>query len=180
MTGAAALAIEDGALTTSDLGGQVLGAVATGLRAVGKSAAAEKVGGTAGKTTSLKDLAGNFAIQDGWLAAEKPIRVNTPVGPLELGGKIGLDMRLDLAGSAAVSRDALARIAPSGVKLPQSLLVPLGMGGTLGSPSVAVRADEAVKGLVRGQAQEAKKAIQQEAEKKGRDAVDDLLKRFRK
>jgi AsmA protein len=179
LTGAAALAIRDGALTTTDLGNQLLGGVSQALRAVGKGGAAEKVGGAGGKTT-FKDLAANFAVKDGWMVTEKPFRFDTPVGPVDLGGRVGLDLRVDLSGSAAVPRDVLARIAPPALqgRLPASLAVPLGLGGTLSSPSVQVRADEAVSALVRGQAEQAAKQIRQEAEKKGKSALEDVFKRF--
>jgi AsmA protein len=166
MTGAAALAIREGTLTTADLGAGALGAVAKGLEAVGQTAAAEKVSGAQAHTT-FRDLAGRFAVSDGWIVAEKPFRIDTPVGPFELGGRVGLDHRLDLQGSVAVSRASLARVLPqSSLRLPESLPVPVGLSGTLGAPAVRFRADEAAKALVRGQAEQAARAVRQEAERK--------------
>jgi hypothetical protein len=45
---------------------------------------------------------------------------------------------------------------------------------------VAVRAGEAVQGLLRGQVDQAKKAAQQEAEKAGKKALEGILDRFKK
>jgi uncharacterized protein involved in outer membrane biogenesis len=166
MTGTAALSIREGTLTTADLGAGARGALAKGLEAVGQPAAAGEVSGAKAQTT-FRDLALNFLVSDGWIVAEKPFRLETPVGPFDLGGRVGLDRRLDLEGSAAVSRATLAKVLPSTrLRLPESLAVPVGLSGTLGAPSVRFRADEAVKALVRGQAEEAARAARQGAEKK--------------
>jgi AsmA protein len=166
MTGSAALALRDGTLTTADLGAGALGAVAKGLQAVGQPAAAEKVSGAEARTT-FRELAGRFVVADGWITAEKPFRLDTPVGPFDLGGRVGLDHRLDLQGTVAVSRASLSRILPgSKLRLPESLTVPVALGGTLGAPAVRFRADEVAKALVRGKAEEASRAARQEAEKR--------------
>jgi AsmA protein len=170
MTGTAALAIREGTLTTADLGAGALGALAKGLQAVGQTAAAGKVSGAEAHTT-FRDLAGRFVVSDGWITAEKPFRIDTPAGPFELGGRVGLDHRLDLEGSVAVSRQSLARVLPaSKLPLPESLAVPVGLSGTLGAPSVRFRADEAARALVRGQADQASRAVRQEAEEKAEAA----------
>jgi AsmA protein len=187
LAGAADVAIRDGTLTTADLGGKVVAGLAQGLAAVGQAGAAEKI--TTGAQTTFKELAGRFAIKDGWLTAQKPLRFATPAGAVELGGRVGLDMKLDLNGSFEVPREVLARVAPPRMKLPESLPVPLGLGGTFSAPSVQVRADQAVKALVTGQVEAAKQAARQEvekrtdalrkeAEKKAKGALDNLLQRF--
>ena len=52
------------------------------------------------------------------------------------------------------------------VRLPESLTIPVALGGTLGAPAVRFRADEMAKALVRGKAEEAARAARQEVEKK--------------
>ena len=166
MTGVAALAIREGVLTTTDLGAGALGAMAKGLQAVGQPAAAEKVSGAEARTT-FRELAGRFVVADGWITAEKPFRLDTPAGPFDLGGRVGLDHRLDLQGTVTVSRASLSRILPgSKLRLPESLTIPVALGGTLGAPAVRFRADEMAKALVRGKAAEAARAARQEGGKK--------------
>jgi AsmA protein len=176
VTGLAALAVKDGALTTTDLGGQVLGALSKGLQATGRGALARKLSGAEGKTT-FRDLAGRFQVKDGFLAAQEPFAFRSDVGEVKVGGRIGLDGRLDLTGGVAVPKERLAQLV-SGLPLPDALDVPLGLGGTLGAPRVEVRADDAVRGLVSGQARQARKAIRNEAESRGRKAAEGLLDRL--
>lgn len=179
LSGLAALAVKDGALTTTDLGASVLGGLSQGLRAVGKGAAAQKVGGAAGGKTSFRDLAGQFTVKDGFLTAKAPLAFASSAGDATLGGKIGLDGRLGLDGQVVVPRKTLAEVA-SGIPLPDRLAVPLAVGGTLSAPSVSVRADQAVAALVKGGAKQAVEGARQKVEQQGRSAVKGLLKRFGK
>jgi AsmA protein len=179
LTGLAALAVKDGALTTTDLGDQVLGGVAKGLDALGRGGAAKRLAGAAGGKTTWKDLAGKFTVKDGFLAAQAPLEFGSPVGEFVLRGGVGLDGRLDLKGAVTVPRKALAEVV-SGVPLPEQLEVPLALGGTLGSPSVSVRADQAVQSLVRSEAKRAAQDVREKAEKEGRKAVEGFLDRLRR
>lgn len=182
LTGLAALSLAEGALTTTDLGDRVLGGVSQALARAGRGGAARSVAGAAGGTTRFRDLAGAFDVKDGFLMARAPVKLDTPAGPLALGGRVGLDGRLDLRGSAAVPRRALEEVAPARLPLPASLDVPLVLGGTLASPNVSVRADEAVAGLVRGQARRvagaAKEKARDEVEERGKAALEGVLDRF--
>src|SRR6266540_3767906 len=179
LDGVASLAVKDGALTTTDLGDHVLGGVAKGLSALGRGSAAKKVGGVAGGKTTFKDLAGKFTVKDGFLAAQSPLRFGASAGEVALGGRIGLDGRLDLQGTTVVPKKVLAEIV-SGVPLPEKLEVPLALGGTLSSPSVSVRADQAAASLAKGEAKAAVQGAREKAEKEGKKAVEGILKRFGK
>jgi AsmA protein len=179
LAGLAALAVREGALTTTDLGDQVLGGVAKALEAAGRGSAARKVAGAEGGTTAFRDLSGDFVVKDGFLVARSPLRFGSGAGAVTLGGRLGLDGALDLDGGVAVPRAALAKVV-SGIPLPETLDVPLGLGGTLWAPRVSVRAGDAVKGLLRGQAEQAGKAARQEAEKAGKKALEGLLERLRR
>ena len=179
LTGLAALAVKDGTLTTTGLADQVLGGVAKGLSAVGRGGAAEKVSGLEGGKTTFKDLAGKFTVKDGFLSAQSPFKFGSGAGEVSLGGRIGLGGELDLSGTVAVPKAVLAK-AVSGVPLPDKLDVPLGLGGTLSSPRVSVRADEAVKGLVSGQLGQAKKAAQQELEKGAKKTFQGFFDKLKK
>ncbi len=179
LDGLAALAVKDGTLTTTDLGDHVLDGVAKGLSALGRGSAAKKVGGVAGGKTTFKDLAGKFTVKDGFLAAQSPLRFGASAGEVALGGRIGLDGRLDLQGTTVVPKKVLAEIV-SGVPLPEKLEVPLALGGTLSSPSVSVRADQAAASLAKGEAKAAVQGAREKAEKEGKKAVEGILKRFGK
>ncbi|HEX9289981.1 MAG TPA: hypothetical protein VF904_10680, partial [Anaeromyxobacteraceae bacterium] len=168
LTGKGALALKEGALTTTDVGGEVLGAVAKGLQAAGKGAVAGKVGGAAGKT-ELRDLAAQFTVKDGAMALAKPLSFTAPFGVASLGGKIGLGGELALQGTATVSKEALQRIAGgAGAALPSALQVPLGLDGTLFQPAVRVDAQQAVAGLVTGAAKQKAQQVQQDVQDRAR------------
>jgi AsmA protein len=178
LTGLAALAVKDGALTTTDLGDQVLGAVAKGLEAAGRGGAAKRVGGVAGGKTTFRDLAGDFTVKDGFLGTKKPFKLGSSAGDVALNGRIGLDGRLDLQGTAIVPKATLAQ-AISGVPLPEKLEVPLALGGTLSSPSVSVNADQVASKLVQGGAKQAAEGIREKAEERGKKQAEGLLDRLR-
>lgn len=182
LTGLAALAFAKGALTTTDLGDHVLGGLSQALEKAGRGGAARRVAGAGDGRTTFEDLAGSFDVKDGFLTARSPVKLVTPAGPLSLGGRIGLDGRLDLRGSAAVPKGALAAVAPARLPLPPTLEVPLAIGGTLGAPSVSVEADAAVSGLVKGQVRQvtegAKEKARGEVEARGKEALKGVLDRF--
>jgi AsmA protein len=181
LTGQGAVSVKEGTLTTADLGGEVLGAVSTGLRALGKSSAASALAGAGGKT-QLRDLAAQFTVKDGAMALSKPLSFGAPFGGASLGGKVGLDGALGLEGTASVPKEVLARVVGSGLPLPAALQVPLSLGGSLGSPSVSVNAQQAVAGLVqgavKGKAQELQNKAEGEAKKAAERGLGDVLKRF--
>lgn len=184
LTGLAALSFAEGTLTTTDLGDRVLGGIATALEAAGRGGASRTVAGAAGGQTTFRDLAGSFDVKDGFLVARAPVKLATPAGPLALGGRVGLDGKLDLRGTAAVPKGALAGLAPARLPLPATLEVPLALGGTLGSPTVTVRAEEAVAGLVRGEVKRvtdtARDKARGEVEERGKAALEGVLDRFGK
>jgi hypothetical protein len=182
MTGTGAFSLEEGALTTTDLGDKVLGAVAEGLRAAGKGSAAGKVGGAAGKT-ELRDLAAEFTVKDGAMTLAKPLTFGAPFGTASLGGKIGLGGELALQGDADIPKATLQQLAGgAGVALPAKLSVPLALGGSLMRPTVNVNAQQAVAGLVTGAAkqkvQELRQGAQDRVRREARRGLGDALKRL--
>lgn len=169
--GLAELALKDGVLTTADLGAPVRAAVSRALRAAGRGGAAGQVAGAGGRTP-IHDLAGSFTVQDGFLTSRSPVRFRAPFGDVQLGGRIGLDGRLELAGTVAVPWSALTGQTAAGRQA--SLDVPLRVGGTLGSPSVIVDVGAALAGAASGQARRAAGAARGAAERTGRRALDVL------
>ncbi len=179
LDGLAAIAVKNGTLTTTDLGNTVLDGIAKGLAAVGKGSAAKKIGAASGGKTTFKDLAARFTVKDGFLAAQSPLRFGASAGEVSLGGRIGLDGRLDLQGTAVVPKKTLAEVV-SGIPLPDKLEVPLALSGTLSSPGVSVRADQAVANLAKGEAKQAIQGAREKAEKEGKKAVEGLFERFKR
>jgi hypothetical protein len=118
-------------------------------------------------------------VKDGFLGAKSPFRFASDAGEVTLGGRIGLGGELDLSGGVAVPKATLAKVV-SGIPLPETLDVPLGLGGTLSSPRVSVQAAQAAQALVKGELVQAKKAAQQEAEKAGKKAIQGIFDRFKK
>jgi hypothetical protein len=82
-----------------------------------------------------------------------------------------------------VPRRALAGLARGRLALPPALEVPVALGGTLGSPEVTVRAEDAVEALARGEVRRvgrrATDRARGELEKRGGDAVEGALERLR-
>ncbi len=177
LTGLAALAVKDGTLTSADLGGEVLSGIAKGLDAAGRGALAKRLGGLGGRKTAFEDLSGKFSVEEGFLRARSPFRFHTDECDVSLGGRLGLDGRIDLQGGAQVPRKALSQVV-SGIPLPQSIEVPLGLGGTLSSPTVSVQGERAASALLQGQARRAAQGARQEAERAGRRQAEKLFKRF--
>jgi AsmA protein len=180
LTGKGALSLQDGALTTADLGGEVLGAVAQGLRAAGKSSAAGKVEGAGGKT-ELRDLTAQFTVADGAMKLAKPLTFAAPFGKVALGGTIGLGGELALQGDVQIPRAALRGVAGGGgIPIPAELSVPLSLGGSLTRPSVTVNAQQAVAGLAEGaarqKAQELREGAKERARREARRGLRNALK----
>ena len=171
LEGTVALSMPTGALTTTDLGDEVLGGLSKGLAAMGKAGAAERVAGARGGRTEWRDLSAELDVKDGWMRTRKPIAFGSGAGAVSLGGRIGLDGRLDLDGKVAVPRSALGSSA-AGLPLPAMLDVPVAIGGTLGKPSVGVRAGDALSGAAKAQAGELRKA--------GKKTLQDVLKKLKR
>jgi AsmA protein len=177
ITGAVGVELRNGVLTTADLATQTLSALSAGLKALGQGGGG--FAGVASGKTELKDLQAHFIVKDGWMTLSQPLRTQTPIGPMELSGRIGLDMRLDLTGKVGVPKAVLAGISlPRFVQLPASIPVPVTIGGTLTAPSLSVRADQAIAGLAKGQASAATKALREEGEKAAKEGLGGLLKQF--
>jgi AsmA protein len=177
LTGNGAISLQEGVLTTTDLGEKVLGALSQGLKSLGKGGVASALSGAENGKTTLRELAAQFQVKDGAMALSKPLTFKAPFGQASLGGKIGLGGVLALGGTVNVPKDVLAKVA-SGIPLPSGLDVPLGLGGTLTQPIVNVNAQEAVSGLAKGAAEQQVNAAKDRALREGRRGAQDLLKGF--
>jgi AsmA protein len=175
LTGNGAISLKEGALTTADLGGEALGAVAKGLEQLGRGGAAKKVAGLEGGKTTLRDLAGSFTVKDGFMTLSRPLEFTTPVGRARLGGRIGLSQQLALEGGLAVTKEALARAGLPAIGA-GPIELPLKLGGTLGAPSVQLDAAGALSGAAKGLVAGKKEEVQQEVQRQGRRRAEDALR----
>jgi AsmA protein len=175
LTGLGAVSLKEGALTTTDLGGQALGAIAQGLEALGRGGAARKLSGLEGGKTTLRDLAASFTVKDGFLALSRPLEFATAVGKARLGGKVGLSQELALEGGLAVTKEALVKagLPPIGEG---PIELPLALGGSLTAPAVQLDATQALSGAAKGLVAEKKKQVTDEVQRQGRRKAEDALR----
>ena len=176
ITGTGALSLKQGALTTKDLGGDALGAVAQGLQAIGKGGAAGSVKGLEGGKTTLRDLSTSFTVKDGFLTLTKPVSFATSAGSVRLGGRIGLAQQLALEGSIQLSKDALAQLGVPALAQGSGLEVPMKVGGTFEAPQPSFDASKAALGAARGIVAGKQQEVEQEMKRQGRKGAEDVLK----
>lgn len=168
VTGKGLFEIKEGALLSADLGEKIAGPLSQALAKLGAGRLSKVV---AENGTQLRDLSATFSIKDGFLALNKPLVANTPFGTLNLGGRIGLDKRLDLTGTVLLEPEFVAQVTGGRVRPDKPVELPLGIGGTLAAPAIS-RIDTGallVKNLPMSKAQE---AVEDRAEK-----VEDQVKR---
>ncbi len=154
LVGQGQLVLAEGGLPAVELGSKLAAALPGGKLA----ALAER----AGQGTPLKDLSASFRIQDGWLLLTRPLNVESRFGTASLGGRIGLDQRLDLQGEAKLTPQFVTQVTGGRLNPSGPVPLPLRLGGTLKAPSV-------VPGSPRG-------AIRGAVEQKVRSRVEEELK----
>jgi hypothetical protein len=194
----AGTAWEDIARTLSGaLGGEIVRGQIQGLNLVG--ATAKPLAGAlpfAGKAlgidldeysqTAFDSLAGQFSVKDGALRTTKPIRIGTGGnGDAELSGNIGLDKKLDLTGTYALSPGLIETLTAGKVKPAAPVPVGVQIGGEMTKPRIAkVLVADAAKQLIAEEAkkqagkvvEKAKDEVKKEAEKKGKSLLKKLFK----
>jgi AsmA protein len=175
LTGLGEISLKEGALTTTDLGDQALGAVAQGLQQLGRGGAAKKLSGLEGGKTTLRDLAASFTVKDGFMALSRPLEFATAVGKARLGGKIGLSQELALEGGLAVTKEALARAGLPAIGA-GPIELPLKLGGSLTGPAVQFDAASALSGAARGLVAGKKQEVRQQVERQGRRKAEEALR----
>lgn len=179
LDGSGALAIREGALTTTDLGAKIARVVAQGLQKAGKRAAADKVARAAG-TTELRDLTGSFRIRDGWMVLNEPMAFTSKFGGGRVDGRVGLDLALELQGDVVLSQQFLSStLGPIGVSPQGPLSVPLKIGGTLKAPRVSgLSAGAIASEVAKGAAQGTARKLENEVKTQARRRAGDFLKRL--
>lgn len=135
LSGNGRMSMSDGRWTAIDLDGELR----TRLSRVAQVAGRELPGGrNAEPGTPLRELAASFEVKDGWLHLARPADFEASFGRAVLGGRIALDQRIDLTGSAQLQPD-FVRAATGGRFKPGSPVeVPLRVRGTLSQPAVEI------------------------------------------
>ena len=180
LTGAAVVGMQDGRLTTLDFEQAIAGQLEGSLRQLGQNAAATRVQQGVAETT-LRQLQANLQVQDGWMVLRQPITVNTDAGTLRLGGRVGLDWKLDLDGTVQLAPQFVSQLTGGTLKPAAPVSVPLKLGGTLAQPAVTGIDTEAVaRGLlptgqverrVQSEVEKGKRAAEQEARRRVEGAL---------
>ncbi len=178
LTGSGTMKLTSAALTTMDLSKELAPALGEALRAVGKPGAATKVEGMP-EGTPLKNLGGAFVVRGGWIVFAAPLSFATPVGGVELSGRVGLDQRLDFAGTVRLSAGPASALTGGLWSSATPLPIPVKLSGTLGAPKLApVDPQALVRELALGQASKqlglSQKQLQQRLEEEAKKRLRDL------
>lgn len=181
LTGEGGMLMQHGALA-ADLGGKLAGALAQALRRLGKEGAAQ--GAEQRAQSPLEDLSATFAVKQGWVALERPLTFTSSFGTMALGGRVGLDQRLDLAGSVLLTPGFVARATGGRFKPGGPVSLPLQVGGSLQAPALteldtAQLARQLVASSGAGRAaQQRANQVKDKAQQEVKKKLGDLLNRF--
>ena len=150
LVGQGQLVLAQGGLPGIDVAEKLVAAIPGGQLA----AVAER----AGQGTVLRDLQASFQVKDGWLLLTRPLTLDSRFGSASLGGRIGLDQRLDLKGEAKVAPEYVAKLTGGRLTPKSPLPIPMSLGGTLKAPTVGTgtptSAVDVVEEKVRGRVEE--------------------------
>lgn len=147
-SGQGTVALTGGELTTGDFSRQVVESLLGALAGAGKREAARTPEFTAGGA-QLEDLRTSFRIEDGWMVLPRAIRLRAGFGEASVGGRIGLDRRLDLSGTVRLSPDLMASVTGGALRPAGGLEVPLAVSGTLSEPRVTLPPEAVVRSVLR-------------------------------
>ncbi len=140
LTGALGAQLKKGRFHGADLNSAVITPVANAV----PGGLVKKPRGVKG--TPLSSLAEKFVIANGKATLVEPMVAQTPQGPLELDGYIGLDKALHLKGSLKLSPRTISKISGNKVKTKKPVPVGLTIGGTVDNPKISgVEVGELVK-----------------------------------
>ncbi|MDQ3264817.1 MAG: AsmA family protein [Myxococcota bacterium] len=166
LVGQGQLVLAEGGLPAVDLGSELAAALPGGRLA----GLAER----AGQGTTLKELSASFQVKDGWLMLTRPLNVESRFGTASLGGRIGLDQRLDLQGEAKLAPQFVAQVTGGRLNPSGPVPLPLRLGGTLKAPSVAPGSP---RGAIRGAVEE---KVRSRVEDELRDRARQVLPQLRR
>lgn len=136
LTGQGTVRVADATLTTVDLDRQLAGTLSGALSTAGVGGSPAGAPPSADRRgTPLRDLNFSFRVADGAVQLTQPLHASTDLGDASLGGTIGLDQRLHLSGTVALSPKAIAGISGGKIGLAQNVTLPVSVGGTLSAPA---------------------------------------------
>jgi AsmA protein len=181
VSGDGALRLQGGVLRSADLGAAIATRLGEGLARLGRGGAPLPSGGQA---TRLRDLLLSFSVRDGWLRLDRPITVESSFGTATLDGRIGLDQRLELEGSARLTPEFVARASGGKLRPEGPVNVPVAIGGELTAPQVGAIDPETLAQAVLPRArvereldrrkQEARERARREAKRRAGELLDRL------
>ncbi len=181
VSGDGALRLQGGVLRSADLGAALATRLGEGLARLGRAGGALPSGGEA---TKLRDLLLSFSVRDGWLVLDRPITVESSFGTATLDGRIGLDQRLDLEGSARLAPEFVARASGGKLRPDGPVNVPVEIAGELTAPQVGAIDPDAlaesvlprarVEREVERRTEEAKERARREAKRRAGKLLDRL------
>lgn len=175
LTGTGTLHIANSALTTSNLEGKLVGALSQGMSAIGMGG---KTPTNAQGGTPLGTLQTRFVVKNGWMALQQPIEAEVPFGKLKLGGRVGLDKRLDLSGTATLSPQWLAQITGQKFLGSAGVPIPITITGTLDDPKIeGVPTESVARALL--PVGKVEKKVAREAEKQTNQALKQAQEKAR-
>jgi AsmA protein len=146
MTGTGAFNIQGGAWTSADLQQALAAPLRDALKALGGGASAAQGGSGAPQPTPLRGLEGSFTVGGGALHFNRPLKVQSSFGNASLTGTVGLDQRLDLAGTVQLQLDFVSQV--TGLHPGKPVTTPISVRGTLSSPDVHVSEGDIAKGVL--------------------------------
>jgi len=127
------------AALTIDLGAQVAASLRSAFAHVGLEDMVRPP--PRAERTPLAPLKVAFAVEKGWIRLLKPVRVQAPFGSASLGGRVGLDGRLDLRGTLAAGPELVAKLSGGLLKSRATMTLPIEVAGTLSHPEVKLTVD---------------------------------------
>lgn len=152
LTGQGSMSLTGAALTRENLGGKLVPVLSQSLQALGRGSNARQLEQLSTGRTTLGDVATTYRVDDGWLVLNDDISFDAGFGEVSVGGRIGLDQRLDLDGTVALSPQFLSSVFPAFANLSAPVVVPIGLGGTLSDVQVEpFKADAFARALLESQ-----------------------------
>lgn len=129
-----------------------------------------------GDVTEYQTIEGSFRVGAGDITLAQPLRIATNLGVVVLGGRIGLDERLDLTGAYELSPETVSALTGGKVRPPEAVPIGLKVGCNVKEPCIqGVDVEAAVVKLVEmyaGEAtKEATKGLEEEAKKRLKETL---------
>lgn len=87
--------------------------------------------------TTLGDLRTRFTVRDGWIQLDRPIQFPSPAGETTVGGRVRLDLDLDLEAKTQVKPDLIAALTRGELRPDEPVPLAYRIRGTFRRPTLA-------------------------------------------